>query len=95
MNHYTRVDKNIAIGFLDSVIVNCYHFYEKDAIGGKMEGYVFQSTDSNEDEFKYFFLCMDTPATTYHIEFRYGSDLNDLTAYANDPQSPYKNAKLP
>ena len=139
-------------------ISHTYKFLKKDAIGGKMEGYVFQSTDSNEDEFKYFFLCPDTPATTYHIEFRYGSDLNDLmkydsgkyanwlaagmlksalteksesmlqncialfcrenlgemvsqetteqraalvgvwdadlTAYANDPQSPYKNAKM-
>lgn len=43
-----------------------------------MEGYVFQSTDKNEDEFKYVFLCPDTPATTYHIEFRYGSDLTEL-----------------
>ena len=31
-----------------------------------------------EDEFKYVFLCPDTPATTYHIEFRYGSDLTEL-----------------
>jgi hypothetical protein len=29
--------------------------------------------------FKYVFLCPDTPATTYHIEFRYGSDLTTAT----------------
>ena len=53
-------------------------FCKKDALSGVMEGYVFQSTDKNEDEFKYVFLCPDTPATTYHIEFRYGSDLTEL-----------------
>ena len=55
-----------------------YKFLKKDALSGVMEGYVFQSTDKNEDEFKYVFLCPDTPATTYHIEFRYGSDLTEL-----------------
>ena len=59
-------------------VSHTYKFVKKDAISGVMEGYVFQSTDKNEDEFKYVFLCPDTPATTYHIEFRYGSDLTEL-----------------
>lgn len=59
-------------------VSHTYKFLKKDALSGVMEGYVFQSTDKNEDEFKYVFLCPDTPATTYHIEFRYGSDLTEL-----------------
>lgn len=59
-------------------VSHTYKFLKKDALSGMMEGYVFQSTDQNEDEFKYVFLCPDTPATTYHIEFRYGSDLTEL-----------------
>ena len=59
-------------------VSHTYTFVRKDALSGMMEGYVFQSTDTNEDEFKYVFLCPDTPGTTYHIEFRYGSDLTEL-----------------
>ena len=55
-------------------VSHTYKFLKKDALSGVMEGYVFQSTDKNEDEFKYVFLCPDTPATTYHIEFRYDVD---------------------
>ena len=43
-----------------------------------MDVTIFESLDGNEDEFKYFAMCGDTPSTTYHIEFRYGSNLNDL-----------------
>ncbi|KXL54224.1 endo-1,4-beta-xylanase A precursor [Anaerotignum neopropionicum] len=42
-----------------------------------MDAWVFQSLDDNEDQFKYFFMCGDTPDTTYHIEFRYGSERGD------------------
>ncbi|QIB67991.1 S-layer homology domain-containing protein [Aminipila butyrica] len=47
--------------------------------------YIFESTSGNEDEYKYFALCPDTPATTHHIEFRYGRDMNELLQlYAGD-----------
>lgn len=50
----------------------------------RMDAWVFQSVDNNEDEYKYFFMCGDTPDTTYHIEFRYGSErgsnLNQFTS---------------
>lgn len=36
--------------------------------------YKFKSVDGNSDEFTYFFMRSDSPADTYHIEFRYGSD---------------------
>ena len=39
---------------------------------------IYESLDGNTDEFRYFAMCGDTPDTTYHIEFRYGSDLDAL-----------------
>ncbi|MDD2958338.1 MAG: hypothetical protein PHE06_05020 [Lachnospiraceae bacterium] len=39
----------------------------------------FKSDDADAGEFTYILLAPDTPATTYHIEFRYGSDLDALT----------------
>lgn len=41
---------------------------------------VYQSTD-DAGEFTYFFLRDDTMEETYHIEFRYGSDLEELQGY--------------
>lgn len=41
---------------------------------------VYKSTD-DAGEFTYFFFRDDTMADTYHIEFRYGSDLEELQGY--------------
>lgn len=41
---------------------------------------VYKSTD-DAGEFTYFFFRDDTMAETYHIEFRYGSDLEELQGY--------------
>ena len=38
-------------------------------------------SDGPDDEFKYFAFADDTPAETYHLEFRYGSDPEDLCKY--------------
>ena len=38
-------------------------------------------SDGPADEFKYFALGGDTPAETFHIEFRYGSDPDALAHY--------------
>ena len=59
------------------------HLYgpAKDGSGEQtayMDMTIYESLDGTEDEFKYFAMCGDTPGTTYHIEFRYGSSLNDL-----------------
>lgn len=43
--------------------------------------YEFRTEDADAGEFTWFFLAPDTPQTTWHIEFRYGSDeeaLNQL-----------------
>ena len=39
---------------------------------------IFKTDDENSGEFAYFAMCDDTPSTTYHIEFRYGSDVDEL-----------------
>lgn len=40
-------------------------------------------SDGEDDAFKYFAFCGDSPAETSHIEFRYGATLENLTAYYN------------
>lgn len=40
--------------------------------------YAYKTEDADAGEFTYLCLAPDTPATTYHIEFRYGSDLEAL-----------------
>ena len=43
--------------------------------------YEFATEDEDAGEFTCFFLAPDTPETTYHIEFRYGSDAQALESY--------------
>ena len=45
---------------------------------------VYKSTDE-AGEFNFFFLREDTMAETYHIEFRYGRDLEELQGYLVGP----------
>ena len=45
---------------------------------------VYQSTD-DAGEFTYLLFRDDTMASTYHIEFRYGSDLDALGQYDAGP----------
>lgn len=52
-----------------------YHFVGKDNGGN----YIYESNDNNNDEFRFFWMRPDSPSETYHIEFRYGSDKDQLT----------------
>ena len=52
------------------------------SIAGMMDGYLYETADEDAGEFKYFLLMPDTPDTTWHIEFRYGSDKDALAEYA-------------
>ncbi len=62
----------------------------------RMDAWVFQSLDDNEDEYKYFFMCGDTPDTTYHIEFRYGSERGDnLNQFASGDCAYWLAAGIP
>lgn len=54
--------------------------YGGQAIDPSFECDVYKSTD-DAGEFTYFFLRDDTMEETYHIEFRYGSDLEELQKY--------------
>ena len=45
---------------------------------------VYKSTDE-AGEFNYFFMREDTMDTTYHLEFRYGRDLEELQGYFVGP----------
>ena len=58
---------------------------EASLMEGMMDGYLYETEDEDAGEFKYFFLLPDTPATTYHIEFRYGSDEEALESYNEGP----------
>ena len=63
-----------------STVKHTYEFVKKaDASGAteagqqmNMNGYLYKSKDNNTDDFAYLFMCPDTPATTYHLEFRWG-----------------------
>jgi hypothetical protein len=55
-----------------------YHFIGMEDIRGMYE---YESDDSDSGEFTYFVIAPDTSDTTYHIEFRYGSDIDALESY--------------
>ena len=60
-----------------------------------MSGYLFETADEDAGEFRYFFMMPDTPASTYHLEFRYGSDVDALTEYATGPYAYWLAAGFP
>ena len=62
-----------------------YSFVEPASIAGMMNGYLYRTEDANAGEFEYFFLLPDTPDTTFHTEFRYGSDPEALMLYNDGP----------
>lgn len=55
-----------------------YHYVGMEEIRGL---YIYESDDADSGEFTYFCLAPDTMDSTWHIEFRYGSDLNALGQY--------------
>ena len=59
-----------------------YHYVGMEDIRGLYE---YESDDADSGEFTYFCLAPDTNTTTYHIEFRYGSDLDALGQYDAGP----------
>ena len=57
--------------------------------------YVFESADADAGEFMYFCFAPDTPAETYHIEFRYGSDRDSLSHFDAGPYAYWMAAGIP
>ena len=72
-----------------------YKFAQEFSLGGLMDGYLYETDDEDAGEFKYFLLFPDTPATTYHIEFRYGSDIDALALYNDGPYAYWLAAGIP
>ena len=75
-----------------------YTYEGKVTVGeGEMSftGDLYKTNDANAGEFTYFIMCDDTPGTTYHIEFRYGSDLDALKGYVTGKYAYWLAAGIP
>ena len=55
-----------------------YEFVKYDPENG---WYEYETADEDAGEFKYFLFGFDEPDLTWHIEFRYGSDLEQLETW--------------
>lgn len=56
---------------------------------------VYKAKEENAGEYKYLLLLPDTPEETYHIEFRYGSNINDLQSALNGEYAFWLAAGIP
>ena len=54
------------------------HTYHYEGMEKTRGLYIYESDDADSGEFTYFCIAPDTMDTTWHIEFRYGSDLDAL-----------------
>lgn len=72
-----------------------YAYVSEFSLGGMMNGFLYETADEDAGEFKYFLMMPDTPATTYHIEFRYGSDLEALAEYNTGAYAYWLAAGIP
>lgn len=79
----------------NTVFEHSYSFAGEASLGGLMDGYLYETQEAGAGEFRYFFLMPDTPASTYHIEFRYGSDKDALMQYAEGPYAYWLAAGIP
>ena len=77
------------------VFSHAYAYVGKLLLGGMMEGFLYETADADAGEFRYFYLMPDTPATTFHLEFRYGSDVDDLAKYNEGPYAYWLAAAFP
>ena len=72
-----------------------YAYVGKLSLAGMMEGYLYETADVDAGEFKYFYMMPDTPDSTYHLEFRYGSSVDDLAKYNEGPYAYWLAAGFP
>ena len=72
-----------------------YSYVGPLSLGGMMDGTLYETADADAGEFRYFYMMPDTPATTYHLEFRYGSDVDALTRYNAGPYAYWLAAGFP
>ena len=79
----------------EKVFEHEYSYVKDLSLGGMMDGFLYETSDEDAGEFRYFFMMPDTPATTYHIEFRYGSDEAALAEYAEGDYAYWLAAGIP
>ena len=79
----------------ETVFSHTYAYAGKLSLGGMMEGFLYETADADAGEFKYFYMMPDTPASTYHLEFRYGSNIDDLAKYNEGPYAYWLAAGFP
>ena len=72
-----------------------YAYVGKLSLAGMMEGYLYETSDEDAGEFRYFYMMPDTPVSTYHLEFRYGSDADALALYNDGPYAYWLAAGFP
>lgn len=89
-NTVSGIDENGEIFFS-----HVYQYVEPASIAGMMNGYLYKTEDEDAGEFEYLFLLPDTPATTFHIEFRYGSDPEAMMLYNDGPYAYWLAAGIP
>lgn len=65
------------------------------SLGGMMDGYLYETDAEDAGMFRYFLLMPDTPASTYHIEFRYGESKEDLALYDSGSLAYWLAAGIP
>lgn len=57
------------------------HTYKQLDVDNESGTIFYQSEDADSGEFTYFAFAPDTMETTYHLEFRYAEDLDDLQSW--------------
>ncbi len=89
-NHISGLDKNN-----NEVFSHDYSYVKDFSLAGMMDGYLYETSDSDAGEFRYFLLFPDTPDSTYHIEFRYGSNEEELAKYNEGSYAYWLAAGIP
>lgn len=69
----------------NEVFSHAYKYVGDDELPGFASFRVYESVDADAGEFTYFSFAPDTPAETFHIEFRYGSDRQAMTQLVEGP----------
>ena len=67
---------------IENGVLTAYTGSEKNVVILDENDFIFyQSVDEDSGEFTYFAFSPDTMETTYHLEFRYAEDLDDLQSW--------------
>ena len=75
------MDGNVITGVDENGETVFTHAYQPMDLENE-NGFIFyQSEDADSGEFTYFAFSPDTMETTYHLEFRYAEDVNDLQSW--------------